>query len=403
MLQAQDPSLPTPKHPLAHFRNEAGAFDLPSILVGVVVVGILTAGVLAAIFGIIPFAQDKAAEQDLDATRTAEGVAKAKDGKYLPSDGLRSANLLNGPGSSAVATDATGSCYVAVSKSGSGKLFYSSSSTPSAQLLTDAASIGCITGAQLQELVTSVGGTLPDGSDPDGSAAPIAYRADVNRLVTDYMNAEIAYQASPEQIADIKGLINYSDLAAVPTYTNMLAAQSAYLASVEASIQYENLITGTGVQPLVNAKNDAMMAFYENPTPATQKTYIDALTALYNSGASAGSRMVAPAAFPDAFKDVTFTAGSEDTFKVQAAMPAGVDTSGNHWSFWSGQVLGAADQAYTDTREPIHEDGTKYWEVEVGALYGSWTEGVYEISYFVQDPATLLKHYWTVKVTVVAP
>lgn len=56
------------------FKSEAGAFDLPSILVGVVVVGILTAGVLASIFGVIPFAQDKGAQQDLGAVVTAQGV-----------------------------------------------------------------------------------------------------------------------------------------------------------------------------------------------------------------------------------------------------------------------------------------------------------------------------------------
>jgi len=52
------------------FKNEDGAFDLPSILVGVVVVGILTAGVLASIFGVIPFSQDKGAQQDLGAVTT---------------------------------------------------------------------------------------------------------------------------------------------------------------------------------------------------------------------------------------------------------------------------------------------------------------------------------------------
>ncbi|MCC3292555.1 hypothetical protein [Arthrobacter sp. zg-Y1110] len=56
------------------FKSESGAFDLPSILVGVVVVGILTAGVMASIFGVIPFAQDKGAQQDLNSVVTAQGV-----------------------------------------------------------------------------------------------------------------------------------------------------------------------------------------------------------------------------------------------------------------------------------------------------------------------------------------
>jgi type II secretory pathway pseudopilin PulG len=115
------------------FKNEAGAFDLPSILVGVVVVGVLTAGVLASIFGVIPFAQDKGAQQDLGAIVTAEGVYKAQSNGYTGLAGLQA------PGDSAKGTagdlvsdtldtkkvnvaGSTGS-FVAVAKSGSGKIF----------------------------------------------------------------------------------------------------------------------------------------------------------------------------------------------------------------------------------------------------------------------------------------
>jgi hypothetical protein len=57
-------------------RGQSGAFDLPSILVGVVTVGFLTVGILVAIFGVIPFAQDNAARQDLGATRPPKGPPK---------------------------------------------------------------------------------------------------------------------------------------------------------------------------------------------------------------------------------------------------------------------------------------------------------------------------------------
>lgn len=76
-------------------QSTRGAFDLPSILVGVVVVGVLTAGVLAAIFAAIPFSQDKAAQQDLSAVNTAQGVAKTKDGGYLSKPGLLAAKSLS--------------------------------------------------------------------------------------------------------------------------------------------------------------------------------------------------------------------------------------------------------------------------------------------------------------------
>ncbi|MCC3299237.1 hypothetical protein LJ757_15715, partial [Arthrobacter sp. zg-Y453] len=69
--------------PIPRLKQSSGAFDLPSIMTGVIVVGILAAGVLAAIFGVIPYAQNNGAKQDLSSIRTAEGVAKAKDNRFM--------------------------------------------------------------------------------------------------------------------------------------------------------------------------------------------------------------------------------------------------------------------------------------------------------------------------------
>ncbi|HEX9228328.1 MAG TPA: hypothetical protein VF885_17125, partial [Arthrobacter sp.] len=64
------------------FRNENGAFDLPSILVGVLVVAVMALGVMAVVFGIIPFAQDKSAEQNLAAINTAQGTYFSQSTSY---------------------------------------------------------------------------------------------------------------------------------------------------------------------------------------------------------------------------------------------------------------------------------------------------------------------------------
>jgi type II secretory pathway pseudopilin PulG len=116
------------------FKNEAGAFDLPSILVGVVVVGVLTAGVLASIFGVIPFAQDKGAQQDLGAITTAQGVYKAQGttgvepGTKYGADlaALQTANLV-GQGITNVAAAGDNDEWAAASKSNSGTYFVVSS------------------------------------------------------------------------------------------------------------------------------------------------------------------------------------------------------------------------------------------------------------------------------------
>ena len=48
------------------FKNEDGAIDLASIMVGVIVVGLIGGVIAATVFAVIPWAQDNAAKQQLD-------------------------------------------------------------------------------------------------------------------------------------------------------------------------------------------------------------------------------------------------------------------------------------------------------------------------------------------------
>ena len=154
-------------------RSARGAFDLPSIIAGVVVVGILTAGVLAAVFGVIPWAQDNAAKQDLSAVRTAEGVARTKDGKFLTSEGLSAAQYLSKSTTLAVGTDAGGTCYVAVAKAPSRTYFVTDAKSDPAELKTDTVT-GCLTGAELQALLDAIKGAAATITPPAPSAPVVA-------------------------------------------------------------------------------------------------------------------------------------------------------------------------------------------------------------------------------------
>lgn len=62
------------KTSLDGFRNEKGAIDLASIMVGVIVVGLIGGVIAATIFAVIPWAQDQAAKQQLDNIVTAENA-----------------------------------------------------------------------------------------------------------------------------------------------------------------------------------------------------------------------------------------------------------------------------------------------------------------------------------------
>lgn len=113
-------------HEIPHIplRNERGAFDLPSILIGVVVVAVLTAGVLAAVFGAIPFAQEEGAKQDLASVRTAEGTQLAQSGAFLGKAALESSGSISSlPSAMQIFPSRNGAGYCASIPSQTGKTF----------------------------------------------------------------------------------------------------------------------------------------------------------------------------------------------------------------------------------------------------------------------------------------
>lgn len=136
-------------------KSAAGAIDLASIMVGVIVIGTIAGAIAATLFAIIPWSQAHAAKIDLGAVQTAEGVALVKDGRYMNIDELVAAGYLNPPkGHSSAAAYLTydgvqaaslpgisdfipktlgiqvsedAGCFVAAARAGNGDIFYVSS------------------------------------------------------------------------------------------------------------------------------------------------------------------------------------------------------------------------------------------------------------------------------------
>jgi hypothetical protein len=162
-VKTHPPGLPhAPRTARKILRSARGAFDLPSIIAGVVVVGILTAGVLAAIFGVIPFAQDNGAKQDLAAIRTAEGTARAKDNRFMNRDDLKAAGYVNNPGKISVGVNTAGSCYVAIAMSATGHAFYATDAKTDPQSYIQGTDTGCLAADEQQILAAVVGAvTIP--------------------------------------------------------------------------------------------------------------------------------------------------------------------------------------------------------------------------------------------------
>jgi hypothetical protein len=128
---------PSLRRAFTRVRAETGFVDLASILVGVIVVGLLSGAIAAAVFAVVPWAQDKAAAATLSTVTTAQQVARARtadngDGRYLPLDDLVHDGYLpaKAAGVVAVATDDSGRCWVGLATSGSGKRFVTEDGEP---------------------------------------------------------------------------------------------------------------------------------------------------------------------------------------------------------------------------------------------------------------------------------
>lgn len=132
---------------LATLRGNEGVIDLASILVGVVVIGIVGAGVLATVTTIIPFAQDEAAKSDLSAVNTAQSVQftmAAADGLgiYKNYDELTAPDadgdtyVQDSESIDALALNG-GTDFVAVSVSGTGNIYALTNDNPDVQEFAD--------------------------------------------------------------------------------------------------------------------------------------------------------------------------------------------------------------------------------------------------------------------------
>lgn len=145
--------------------SDKGAIDLSSVITAAILCAVMFLGVVAVLFGLIPFVQDNGARQDLAAIRTAEATAVARDGHYYDHEGLQAENLVSDIGRTVVGTDTARSCYVAMTKSGSGKFFYSTNSSGDARRLEAGTVTGCIDFDAQIALSEKIGAPSPSYGD----------------------------------------------------------------------------------------------------------------------------------------------------------------------------------------------------------------------------------------------
>ena len=116
------------------FRNEEGAIDLASIMVGILAIGLIGGVIAATVFAVIPWTQDNAAKQQLDAVVAAQSAYKGLSSgvppavpqghavnSYADSVALMEAGMLQSSDNYCVIKMNEGASYRAFAKSNSGQ------------------------------------------------------------------------------------------------------------------------------------------------------------------------------------------------------------------------------------------------------------------------------------------
>lgn len=147
--------------------SESGAFDLQSVVTGALVTGVLAGASFATVFGVIPWAQDNTASDSLQSLHAAQAAARNGNNGYMATAGLIGADFLDKSSSSVTATNTAASCYVGLSKSGTGKIFYVTDTVKDPVTLAGAATNvpgGCLTTTEFATLKASIGTTATAGA-----------------------------------------------------------------------------------------------------------------------------------------------------------------------------------------------------------------------------------------------
>lgn len=111
-------------------RSERGAVDLPSIIVGVIVMGILSGVVAASVFLVIPGFQNNTAKSALEEVKTAQAAylldqpRTGQEPSRANLNDLKTKMKLDLGLNMRVVTDTNKTCWVAVVTSDTGKNFY---------------------------------------------------------------------------------------------------------------------------------------------------------------------------------------------------------------------------------------------------------------------------------------
>lgn len=229
------------------FRDEDGAIDLASIMVGVIVIGLIGGVIAATVFAVIPWSQDNAAKQQLDSIVQAEnayfGLSAAnpsplptgyKTNSFGKSAELQAANLLTTGPRYCVTTPDDSKSYTGYSQSGSGAIFTVTDKNtkpeafvpPSGKTAKESLPADCqfITEGMTPSSATSPIPTASPYVDPAPTTISLTYKCDSGGTAYLPMNGTLKgtltwSDGSAPQNYNYSGGMNSKSLTAGVTYT----------------------------------------------------------------------------------------------------------------------------------------------------------------------------------------
>ena len=222
------------------------------------VIGIIAGVVAATVLAVIPWSQDAVARGNLDAVRTAQSVSRAQDGGFKDYQDLIASGYIHESNKVDAVTDTGGTCYVAVSKSDSGSVFFSTSRGPGVSEYTEAtpaeATRWCVNDGVLEGVIYGVGYQ---------ASRPVCNPNDIVSFADPDLETRV------RQVAELPptGTIIVSDISTVA----MLPATSPEfdnLSGVECMTGLQQVIVQntsiTSLQPLSGLPNVTLLVFVRN-------------------------------------------------------------------------------------------------------------------------------------------
>ena len=205
--------------------SRAGGFDLPSVMTASFISLILVAASLVLAVGVMPWSQDSISKDALGPVRTAQQTAKSTTRAFLSKSDLIAKKAISPNDAVDVAVDAGGNCYVAVSKSDSGRVFYVTNTQSEARELPAAGDTGCLSVTAVKALADSVG-----GFDDRLTAATSGFRLTYPNAV--FSAASAAAETISPVIAADSGALTYSYAGTLPDGVTFDTATGQFTGSV---------------------------------------------------------------------------------------------------------------------------------------------------------------------------